>query len=124
MGLPIRTRDSYKLAVKRASILEICVRSLQRCCRNYSPRTQSFPRSELLQHRFYRDEDHKIKRLGGGDARGRVAILQLLQSSELSNFGFPDMTFLTQRSDKFLAWSSPLRAFWALVSLEAILPPG
>jgi len=31
------------------------------------------------------------------------------------------MTFLTQRSDKFLAWSSPLRAFWALVSLEAIL---
>src|SRR5439155_19839318 len=107
MGLPIRTRDSYKLAVKRASILEICVRSLQRCCRNYSPRTQWFPRSELLQHRFYRDEDHKIKRLGGGDARGRVAILQLLQSSELSNFGFPDMTFLTQRSDKFLAWSSP-----------------
>lgn len=66
----------------------------------------------------------KITKLRGWEGRRSGSGCNSSTSSIIRTLASPDMTFLTQRSDKFLAWSSPLRAFWALVSLEAILPPG
>lgn len=69
----------------------------------------------------------KITKLRGWEGATLGVGLQFFNFFNHPNFrtlASPDMTFLTQRSDKFLAWSSPLRAFWALASLEAILPPG
>jgi len=66
----------------------------------------------------------KITKLRGWEGATLGVGLQFFNFFNHPNFrtlASPDMTFLTQRSDKFLAWSSPLRAFWALVSLEAIL---